>query len=161
MSPLIEGYSIKKIIELDSLNWNCFDQIRMSPLLFSLIQFYFLWFSLIYFDSILFFFIQFYFLWFNSIILYSILFSLIQFYFVWFRSIFFHSVQFSMIHFYLHWFCSIFFDSVLFSLIQFFLPNRDKMNDSLHDFVFISESSARANLFRIALGHNTLNPANP
>ena len=37
----------------------------------------------------------------------------------------------------------------------------DKMNDSLHDFVFISESSARANLIRIALGRNTLNPANP
>ena len=35
------------------------------------------------------------------------------------------------------------------------------MNDSPHDFVFISESSARANLIRIALGRNTLNPANP
>ena len=38
---------------------------------------------------------------------------------------------------------------------------RDKINDFLHDFVFISESSARANLIRIALGRNTLNPANP
>ena len=37
----------------------------------------------------------------------------------------------------------------------------DKMNDSLHDFVFISESSARANSTRIALDRNTLNPANP
>ena len=37
----------------------------------------------------------------------------------------------------------------------------DKMNDSPHNFVFISESSARANLNRIALSHNTLNPANP
>ena len=27
--------------------------------------------------------------------------------------------------------------------------------------LFISESSARANLIRIALGRNTLNPANP
>ena len=41
------------------------------------------------------------------------------------------------------------------------VANLDKMNDSLHDFVFISESSARANLIQIALGRNTLNPANP
>ena len=31
----------------------------------------------------------------------------------------------------------------------------EKMNDSLHNFVLLSESSARANLIRIALGRNT------
>ena len=32
---------------------------------------------------------------------------------------------------------------------------RKKMNDSLHDFVLLSESSARANLIQIASGRNT------
>ena len=31
----------------------------------------------------------------------------------------------------------------------------EKMNDSLHDFVLLSKSSARANLIRIASGRNT------
>ena len=48
-----------------------------------------------------------------------------------------------------------------FNTLLYYTDTREKMSDSLHDFVFLSEPSARANLIRIASGRNTENPANP